>query len=360
VSFRTTIDTTRCSKPSPQSPSGKRDAEIQAWLGTAAWLTDHIEDARRFYDAALESDPGLRGARLGRIFLDEEMERPYAVLSDLDFYLRSHPDDTTFLARRAEILLEIGRPRDAAADLTHVLHASDAADRPELSDLGRWFLRAGEHDKAITCYEEDFTATLDGFTQSNLGEALLWANQVNRAAELLDRALASAHDSWVTFLRGLTEKVQGDYGRAVVTIRTAIAEIDRRSDDGGNLAPREAFNRALYLLVLDDAPLALEAYRETVANASLKQLREAAEDGTRSVHHRRSTPDATGLHWIASSGCAKFVIVAAQWPSVPHIYCAALCRGVRLFETFFTQPSYVFRRCTAEETAVLAAELRHA
>jgi len=257
-------------------PAEKRDPQVNGWLGRAARLLDRVDDARRYYDLALTADPSLRGARLGRAYLERSLEHPYAALSDLDFHLRTHHNDPDFLAERASVLLDIGRRNDAAVDLAQLLKAPES-EQPERSELGRLFARAGRFANAIEYYEQDLASNPDdGPRMSNLGEALLWDGRVDRAASLLEDALAREHDSWITFLRGVAAKLNGDDDLADRSVRTALAEISRAMEGGDD--PLLAFNRALYLLALGDHELGIDSYRRTAAHAPLSRLREAFED----------------------------------------------------------------------------------
>lgn len=257
-------------------PAEERDADIQSWLGMATRLTGRFDEARRYYDAALAADPTLRAPRLGRAYLFRSIERPYAALADLDLYLRSHPDDSTFLTERIEVLIDLGRRNDAAVDIARLAAAADGDT--DLWQLGTFFLRVGSTERAIEVFEKDLADTTDdGIRMSNLAEALMHGGQLDRAATLLDQALAFEHDSWTTFLRGLLWKRAGDDDRPDRAFRTALAELDRDAT-GDVFDARVSFNHALYRIMLGETQPALDEYRDTAARAALTQLRGAFDE----------------------------------------------------------------------------------
>jgi tetratricopeptide (TPR) repeat protein len=226
-------------------------AEVRAELAALYARLNRVADAAAAAEGALERDPGNRAANrlLGSIL---------AALFDQKQPLRLGDDPKQYAARALTLLERVREPPDPALDAT----------------IGRLYLAAGEHEKAIAALQRVFAE------KPEYSEGGLMLARAQEAAGKKDEAIATL-DS--------TIKHNPLFFRAYVRL-IALYEEQRRWKEAA----------ATYALAQEINPMADLAAGRATALINGGALKEAEDYLKRSIG-RRDAPDAALLYLLAES-----------------------------------------------------------
>lgn len=108
-----------------------RSAIASSGMGDAMLQQDRIEEARVYYERALQLQPAYEPTLLGLGFIDLVQGRPQAAIDKLEVYLASHPESQGAQRFIMEAYRAVGRVRDAEA-VRIMLEDERALDRESL------------------------------------------------------------------------------------------------------------------------------------------------------------------------------------------------------------------------------------
>lgn len=121
----------------------------QLWLRRAELhrLNEEWDKAEGDYRRALQFDPSLEAAQLGRGLLLLESGHAFAAVAPLRQYLAKQPDDTRARGTLARALVQLGNPGEAAAQYDAAL--AEAPDPDLISERARALAAAGRMREAL-------------------------------------------------------------------------------------------------------------------------------------------------------------------------------------------------------------------
>lgn len=214
------------------------DAHVH--LGHVLRALKRDADALASFDKALALDPGNLDALGNRGDVLLSLRRPADALDCFERILAAAPGHLEARADRGAALATLGRHEESLADFDAVLaaapHPLAAYNRGlALAALGRPAEAVEAYDRSLVMMPNHLPAL------SSRGVALQALNRHAEAIESFDRALALAPDfADAHFNRSLALLATGDYAGGQ-------AEYEWRWKRSGAAAPRQAFNRPLWL-----------------------------------------------------------------------------------------------------------------
>jgi tetratricopeptide (TPR) repeat protein len=165
---------------------GWKRADTYSIGGWAEFAVDAPEDAKQYFERALELDPEHIPALIGRSFVLQQLERFERAVSDLSFAINHEPENPQLYAFRAEIRLEADQLDEAKADIQKAVEI--APDAPEFElQLARIAVAEGRPSEAFEQLTEiDFPLeTPIGFEAALLESHLALSHQRQAHAKSL-------------------------------------------------------------------------------------------------------------------------------------------------------------------------------
>jgi tetratricopeptide (TPR) repeat protein len=211
-----------------------------------------IENDRKLlqaYSAALTLDPGLVPAYVARAHIQAYLKHPNLALDDFGKAIALRPNDDKIYNRRAQLLMDVGKEREAIADLSKAIdnckdEGSLQAYYEERADVS---MRVGEYGGAVSDYskgielqlrDQGFLFTLrqfralypeyDGVSDENFCRKLHGSFWPQFDYEVIAKRLLEKKDEWglIGLLDLLYEK-RGDAYLRANNLRRGVQDFNR-------------------------------------------------------------------------------------------------------------------------------------
>jgi tetratricopeptide (TPR) repeat protein len=214
------------------------EAELRGRLlslqGYALYYLDEIDRARTAFNRAVDADPELWTAIVGRAMVHDYLDFHQAALIDLDRAIELDDQEGQPFAIRGMIRIRFGQLDEARKDLAHAVHVSPWDEESRLN-LARLQALEGESSLARETLEpliddgEDPAfvapgALLRSQLALGLGSADAAAKDANRAIELLD------DQPWGHLALAAARVTGGQAGEAIAALKDAEERADNPRD----------------------------------------------------------------------------------------------------------------------------------
>jgi len=210
-------------------------AAAEVGLGRALARQRRLAEAEPHYRRAAELDPAYRDALLELASLLEDAKRP----ADACAIYRQFPDNPAARERLGELLLEAGKPEEAAGHLeAAVAKSPTAANRLA---LGVTYLRLKKSEKALPLLEQASSAEPSNFgLRMTYGRALRDARRYPDAARQFYQAIQIQPDS---------KEAWNEFAAMLILTENyiqALAALDKAAALGGETAAHHYFRAMIY------------------------------------------------------------------------------------------------------------------
>jgi tetratricopeptide (TPR) repeat protein len=138
---------------------------------TSSQPTENDRKLLQAYGTALTLDPGLVPAYVARANIQTYLKHPNLALNDYDKAIELHPKDHELYNRRAQLLMDNGRDREAIADFGKAIDncKNDALLQAYHEQRADVSLRVGQYDEAVRDYSETIRLLLQTLVPGSLG-----------------------------------------------------------------------------------------------------------------------------------------------------------------------------------------------
>ena len=222
-------------EPSADSPgrraaarAGQVEAQAAFTAGEQAFLDEAYQEAVEAYGRALEHDPELSGAWVGRARARGKLGDHQAALADWDRAVELRPEDAAVLGDRAECLWRLNEYERAIEELDRALSVVPADDNWTLAWLhalrGDSLRLLDRHDEADPELSEAIERMPDyTFALARRGENRRMLDRLDEALQDLDRAVElQPEDSYAYASRGQTYHQLGRLTEALEDLDKAL------------------------------------------------------------------------------------------------------------------------------------------
>lgn len=171
-------------------------------------------------------------------------------LEMLDIRIEKHPKDDEALAERALVLFNLGRTREALADINKAveLNANDVDYRLQQADI--YFATGDVENSYKSLSEAEKLAPESNEVQLKMGEVTFYSRDYDRALKCLSRVTEREPDNRTAlFMKSFIYKEKGDTASAITLLRKVC---DLYPDYG------PAFEELGVLFSIGNSPMAVE------------------------------------------------------------------------------------------------------
>jgi arylsulfatase A-like enzyme/Flp pilus assembly protein TadD len=198
--------------------------------GKALKLRGELDEAMEIFQRAIEVDPESSEARFLAGITHKDKGNLGIALEELDRALSLRPGMIRALRAKAMVLIDLGRPSDAAVTLKELVR-QDPSRSDYLLELGHALELEGNLEESLASYRKAAEVDSGSFmAYNNIGALLDKMGEVEEAERALRKALA----------------LKADFPHAYYNLGILLKKLERKNE------ARLAFNKFLSLWKLDD------------------------------------------------------------------------------------------------------------
>ena len=141
-------------------------------------------------------------------------------LEVLDFQIERHPKDAEALSQRAAVLLNLGRAKEAIADIEKAVKLEPKNVDYRLRQADAWFANGNADNSYQALSEAERLAPESIEVQLKLGEVTFYSRDYDRSLKHLSNVTAKESDNRTAlFMKGFIYKEKGDTANAVTLLQ---------------------------------------------------------------------------------------------------------------------------------------------
>lgn len=141
-------------------------------------------------------------------------------LEVLDFQIERHPKDAEALSQRAAVLLNLGRAKEAIADIEKAVKLEPKNVDYRLRQADAWFANGNAENSYQALSEAERLAPESIEVQLKLGEVTFYSRDYDRSLKHLSNVTAKESDNRTAlFMKGFIYKEKGDTANAVTLLQ---------------------------------------------------------------------------------------------------------------------------------------------
>ena len=141
-------------------------------------------------------------------------------LEVLDFQIERHPKDAEALSQRAAVLLNLGRAKEAIADIEKAVKFEPKNVDYRLRQADAWFANGNADNSYQALSEAERLAPESIEVQLKLGEVTFYSRDYDRSLKHLSNVTAKESDNRTAlFMKGFIYKEKGDTANAVTLLQ---------------------------------------------------------------------------------------------------------------------------------------------